>query len=162
MPDDVHRYELIDGALLVTPAPNYRHQTASVNLLVLLHAACPTGLRVLSAPFDVVLADDTGVQPDLLVARRADFTEKNLPVPPLLAVEILSPSTRAIDLLLKRERYERAAVASYWVVDPIEPSLTAWELRDRAYEQVAHAVGDQAWTAKAPYPLTVVPSKLVD
>jgi Uma2 family endonuclease len=133
-----------------------------VNLLVALHAACPPGLRVLSAPLDVILAEDTGVQPDLLVAPRADFTEKNLPGPPLLAVEVLSPSTRSIDLLLKRERYERAGVPSYWVVDPVEPSLTAWELRDGSYEQVVQVVGTQSWTPTTPYSLTIVPSRLLD
>ena len=162
MPDDGHRYELIDGALLVTPAPSVRHQTVSTNLLVALHAACPAGLRVLTAPLDVVLTEDTAVQPDLVVAHRSDFSEKNLPGPPLLAVEILSPSTRSIDLLLKRERYERAGVPSYWVVDPVEPSLTAWELRDATYEQIAHVLGDRSWTATAPYSVTIVPSALPD
>jgi len=161
MPDDGHRYELIDGALIVTPAPSPLHQIASAELLVTLHAACPAQLRVLTAPLDVVLADDTGVQPDLLVARRADFTERNLPVAPLLAVEILSPSTRLIDLNLKKARFERAGVASYWVVDPEVPSLVAWELRDGVYVQVVEVSGDEAWTAAAPYAVTVVPSALV-
>jgi Uma2 family endonuclease len=162
MPDDGHRYELVDGALLVTPAPSILHQTVSAHLLVALHAACPPRLKVLTAPVDVVLAEDTGVQPDLLVARRTDFTDKNLPGPPLLAVEILSPSTRSIDLLLKRERYERAGVASYWVVDPIEPSLFAWQLRDATYQQVARVTSDEPWTATAPYPVTIVPSALLE
>lgn len=158
MPDDGHRYELVDGALLVTPAPSILHQTVSAHLLVALHAASPPGQRVLTAPVDVVLADNTCVQPDLLVARRTDFTEKNLPTPPLLAVEILSPSTRSIDLLLKRERYQRAGVASYWVVDPVEPRLTVWELRDAEYQQVADVAGDDRWTATRPFPVTIVPS----
>jgi Uma2 family endonuclease len=162
MPDDGHRYELIDGALIVTPSPSLRHQAASLELSVLLHAACPSDLRVLAAPFDVVLGDDTGVRPDLLVARRGDFTERNLPVAPLLAVEILSPSTRLIDLELKRARFERARVASYWVVDPELPTtLVAWELRDGVYVQVADVSGDKPWTASAPYSVTVVPNALL-
>jgi Uma2 family endonuclease len=161
MPDDGHRYELIDGVLLVTPAPSLRHQTVSMSLSTLLYASCPPALRLLAAPFDVVLTNDTGMQPDILVARRTDFTEKNLPVPPLLAVEILSPSTRSIDLLLKRERYERAGVPSYWVVDPVEPSLTAWELREGTYAQVARVTGDDPWTPTAPYVVTIAPSRLL-
>ena len=77
-----------------------------------------TGLHVGLAPFAVGLADDTEVQPDILVAPRAQFTERDLPAPPLLAVEVLSPSTRRVDLLLKRDRYEEAGIASYWIVDP--------------------------------------------
>jgi Uma2 family endonuclease len=100
MPDDGHRYELVEGALIVTPAPPRRHQRVLGEVFALLHASCPADLEVLLAPFDVRLADDTALQPDLLVARRADTTERNLPVAPRLAIEVLSPSTRLIDLNL--------------------------------------------------------------
>lgn len=49
---------------------------------------CPDELEVLLAPFDVAISDDTVMQPDLLVARRADFTNRDLPMAPLLAVEV--------------------------------------------------------------------------
>lgn len=160
MPDDGHRYELIDGALLVTPAPSVRHQRVSTWLLVLLDRACLPELEVFAAPLDVVLGPSTGVQPDLLVARRADLTEKNLSAAPLLVVEILSPSTRLVDLNLKRATYERAGIANYWVVDPMVPRLTAWELRDGAYAEVADVAGDESWTARTPYAVTVVPDAL--
>ena len=93
MPDDGHRYELFDGALVVTPAPSMLHQTVSIELAMVLRLACPPELKVLAAPLDVLLGKNTGVQPDLLVARLADLAEKNLPTAPLLAVEILSPRT---------------------------------------------------------------------
>ena len=60
------------------------------------------------APFDVALDDDTVLIPDVLVARREDLTHRNLPAAPVLAVEVLSPSTRRFDLQLKRDRYEEA------------------------------------------------------
>lgn len=161
MPDDGHRYELIDGALLVTPAPSPRHQRVSARLFQFLVAACPTGLEVLYAPLDVALADDTVLQPDLLVARPGDFTERDLPVPPLLAVEILSPSTRLIDLNLKRARYEQAGCPSYWVVDPDVLSITAWDLRERHYVEVARAEGDEPFDVRRPFELSVLPSALV-
>lgn len=160
MPDDGHRYELIDGALVVTPAPSLRHQTVSGELFVLLHSACPPGLRVLAAPFQVSLSEDTGVQPDLVVAARDAFSEKDLPGAPLLAVEILSPSTRLLDLNLKKERFEEAGVPSYWVVDPAAPRLVAWELHEGAYTLVADVAGDESWTARTPYPVTIVPEQL--
>jgi Uma2 family endonuclease len=87
-------------------------------------------VRALVAPLDVVLADDTVVQPDVLVARRDDFTERDLPVAPVLAVEVLSSSTRRIDVSLKRARYEAAGCPSYLVVDPDRPSLTARVLQE--------------------------------
>jgi Uma2 family endonuclease len=162
VPDDGHRYELIDGALIVTPAPRPRHQTAVLELAIALRDACPAELKVLIAPLDVVLADDTVLQPDVLVTRRADLSERDLPVPPLLAVEVLSPSTRLIDLNLKRARYEAAGCPSYWVIDPDEPSLVAWELRDAAYVEVAHVVGEETFRAARPYGVNVCPAQLVE
>ena len=160
MPDDGHRYELIDGTLVVSPAPSFAHQRAVANLYVLLDHACPPDLVVMLAPFAVGLADDTEVQPDLLVAPRSQFTAKDLPGPPLLAVEVLSPSTRRVDLLLKRDRLQAAGVPSYWLVDPDEPALTALELVVGSYVEVARVAGDQAWTATQPFAVTVVPSTL--
>ncbi len=92
MPDDGNRYELIDGTLLVSPAPNWAHQEMGASLYVLLRGHCPRDLRVLIAPFAVRTASDSEVQPDVLVARYTDLTLKNLPVAPLLAVEVLPRS----------------------------------------------------------------------
>ncbi len=162
MPDDGHRYELIDGILVVTPAPSIRHQSTSAEIFALLRQACPSDLQVLFAPLDVALTDDTVMQPDLLVARRCDFTERDLPAAPLLAVEVLSPSTRRVDLTLKRSRYEAAGCAAYWVVDPEGPSLVAWELVDGLYVEVADVTGDESFTASQPYDVVVVPARLLD
>ena len=162
LPDDGHRYELIDGSLIVSPSPRYRHQTVVGNLHLLLRQGCPAGLQVMLAPFAVGLANDTEVQPDLLVAPRSQFTERDLPGPPLLAVEVLSPSTRRVDLLLKRDRYEAAGLPSYWLVDPDLPSLTVLELEDGRYVERARAAGDEVATLRLPYPLEVVPSRLLD
>ena len=162
MPDDGHRYELIDGVLIVTPAPSYRHQDAVGHLYLLLSLACPAQLNVLLAPFDVALAEDTLMQPDLLVARRDAFTARDLPAAPLLAVEVLSPSTRRIDLTLKRSRLEAAGCGSYWVVDPEAPALTAWDLRDGSYVEVGSVAGRETFSARLPFPVDVVPDSLVD
>lgn len=162
VPDDGHRYELIDGVLIVSPAPSPRHQGMAGNLYLLLRAACPSELRVLFAPLAVALADDTELQPDLLVAPRSQFTRKELDGAPLLAVEVLSPSTRRIDLLLKRDRLQQAGARSYWLVDPEGPAVTVLELQDGAYVEVAHVVGEQAHEARLPFPVRLVPVELLD
>jgi Uma2 family endonuclease len=162
MPDDGHRYELIDGTLVVTPAPSPRHQTVVGELHFILKAACPPDLKVLFAPVDVVLAVDTVVQPDVLVARRVDFTKQDLPVAPLLAIEVASPSTRLFDLQLKQKRYEKAGCPNYWVVDPDIPSLRAWELRNGEYQEIASVTGDEPFEASLPFPVNIVPRGLLD
>jgi Uma2 family endonuclease len=160
MPDDGHRYELIDGSLIVTPGPLLRHQDVVLNLAVLLKAACPPDLKVVVAPVDVVIGEDTVMQPDVLVARREDFNLRELPTAPLLAVEVFSPSTRRIDLMLKFSRLQEAGCESYWVIDPDTPELVAWQMRDGAYVQVAKAAGDERTELTAPFEVSVVPADL--
>lgn len=162
MPDDGHRYELIDGTLVVTPAPSWGHQGVSSELNSILKDACPPELRVFYAPMDVVLTKKTVLQPDLLVARRSDLGAHDLPTVPLLAVEILSPSTRHIDLGLKRSRYEAAGCPSYWVIDPSVPSIMAWELVDGRYELAGEATGDQDLELTKPYPVKINPARLLE
>lgn len=162
LPDDGHRYELIDGSLIVSPAPRLGHQTMVGNLYVLLRAACPVDLQVILAPFAVALADDTEVQPDLLVAPRAQFTDKELPGPPLLAVEVLSPSTRRVDLLLKRDRLQSAGVPSYWLVDPETLTVTVLELQEGTYREVAVVGGDEVVEVQRPFSVRIEPARLLD
>lgn len=162
MPDDGHRYELIDGMLLVSPAPRERHQEVLGNLYVLLKSTCPAHLKVLLAPFAVALADDTEVQPDILAAPRSQFTDTELPGPPLLAIEVLSPSTRRVDLLLKRDRYQAAGIPSYWIVDPDAPAVTVLELVAGTYQEVARAEGSQPFEVRQPFPLRIVAADLLD
>lgn len=161
MPDDGHRYELIDGILIVSPAPRMVHQRAVVSLVVLLDATCPDDFEVFTAPFDVALADDTVMQPDVLVCRVSDLTERDLPAAPVLAVEVLSPSTRGIDLLLKKDRLQRAGCQHYWVVDPDVPALTAWTLTDGVYTEAASVTGDERLVVSDPYDLELTPNGLV-
>lgn len=136
LPDDGLRYELVDGTLLVSAAPSRQHQRVLGNLYVLLREACPPDVEVFFAPTDYQPTSTRSLQPDLLVVTRADLGLKAVTMPLALAVEVLSPSSRSIDLVLKRELYEQAGVQSYWVVDPDELTLRAWVLQDgRLVEQ---------------------------
>lgn len=154
------KYELVDGQLLVSSAPSREHQRASRGLFRLLDAGCPPELELLYSPVDFRPTPRRSLEPDLLVFRRADATGKAITRGLLLAVEVLSPSTRSVDLILKRALYEEAQVPSYWVVDADEPSIVVWELHDGAYVEAGRAVGDEALELTAPYPVTVVPTAL--
>jgi Uma2 family endonuclease len=165
-PEDGRRYELVDGNLIVSAAPGRLHQRAVFRLAKALDAVCPADYETLIAPFGVVFADDTELQPDVLVARRADLTAANLPAPPALAVEVMSKSSRMIDSHVKRERFERAGTPAFWLVDPVarpaEARLVAWELGpDGTYREVANVLGDDAYSATLPFPVRISPADLV-
>lgn len=162
MPEDGHRYELVDGSLFVTPGPNLRHQTCLLSLAVLMHGARPPGYTVLFAPFAYRPSTVTELQPDLLVAMTVDFGPDRIERPPLLVVEVASPSTRRYDLGTKRLAYQDAGVAAYWLVDPDEPGLTVLHLEEGRLVEHARVAGDEPYRAGHPYAVTVVPARLVD
>jgi Uma2 family endonuclease len=160
LPDDGLQYELADGVLLVTPAPRPRHQRASRRLLVLLDRLVPDDMEVFFAPLDFQPTRIRSLQPDLLVVRRSDVGELNITAPLLLAVEVLSPSTRAKDLILKKGLYEDSGVSSYWVLDPDEETLVAWDLVDGRYVEAARLRSDEVFTTDRPFPLTTAVAAL--
>ena len=162
MPDDGRRYELVDGVLIVSPAPQLPHQVVLTELIVLLHGACPPGLFVVARP-GVRMSVDTELIPDLVVIRQDQLAERWVTRPPLLAVEIQSPSTALFDLNTKKAVYERFSIESYWVVvpDADHPELIAFELRDGRYQQVARVAGGKPFRAQRPFPVEVVPAHLV-
>lgn len=161
LPDDGLRYELIDGTLIVSPAPIPVHQRVIGKLFTLLQAACPPDLEVFLSPLDFQPNPRTSVQPDLLVVRDGDMNPKNLNVAPLLAIEVLSPSSKRRDLMLKHSVYAECGVGSYWVVDPEEVSLRAWQLVDGYYTDAGYARGEQTITLDQPYPVTIAPAQLM-
>lgn len=160
MPDDGQRYELLDGEILVSPAPRVIHQNAVLALAVTLRAALPDGLRVLIAPVDVRFSAKRQLQPDVLVVVDGPLDVPRIEDPPLLVIEVLSRSTRSRDLIGKRAAYQDAGVPSYWVVDTAVPSLMALQLVDGSYREQT-VTGDSAYDATSPFPVRVVPADLV-
>lgn len=162
MPDDGNRYELIDGTLLVSPAPGLNHQTVVGKLYIALDAACPDDMHTLVAPFAVRPSQTTELQPDVLVSRLDDFTDKLLPVAPMLAVEVISPSSVLSDLNYKKAAHQRLGVPNYWVITPEEPTLIAFELDEAGiYHQVAEVKGEEAFETRRPFPVRIVPVDLL-
>jgi Uma2 family endonuclease len=162
MPDDGHRYELLDGTLIVSPAPGLPHQRVAVTLCHALELACPEDLIVFPN-VGMRLGARSALEPDAVVARRADVSGVRLTRPPLLVAEILSPDSALRDLNLKKAAYERFGVPSYWVIDPDldRPSLRAFQLVDGEYREAADVAGDAAFCAEEPFRVEIVPSRLV-
>jgi Uma2 family endonuclease len=159
MPDDGHRYELMDGTLVVSPRPTTVHQFVAMRLAAALDKACPDGLCVVPEPA-VQLDPATELSPDLVVVRLGDVGGAKFAVPPLLVVEVRSPATALIDLNRKKAAYEKFGVPSYWVVDPepARPELTVFELRGAGY--ILEATSTQPLTVARPFTVTVAPAEL--
>ena len=141
-PDDGKRHELIDGEHYVSPSPNRRHQTVSMNLIRVLDSLIRAQRlgELVHAPFDVVLSWHDVVEPDLLfvsAARLSVLTAANVQGPPDLAVEILSPSSHRYDEVLKRDLYERAGIAEYWLVDPEAETVKVFRREGERYGRAA-------------------------
>lgn len=131
LPIDGRRHELIGGELLVTPAPNTKHQRVSLRLARLLGDFVEEHRlgEVFAAPYDVVLSPVDVVQPDLVfvsTGRSSQVTESNLQGAPDLVVEIVSDGSRRTDEIVKRGLYSRSGVAEYWVIDPVIDSVKVY------------------------------------
>lgn len=137
-PDDGQRYEVIDGDLVVTPAPTTTHQAVSKRIqfqLMLQIEARGRGV-VFNAPVDVIFSKTQCVQPDLVVvasARTGIITPRGIEGAPDLVVEILSPSTDAIDRVRKMKLYVERGVREYWIVDATNHSVEVFEPGEDGY-----------------------------
>ena len=160
-PDDGNRYEILDSALVMTPAPNRAHQRAVHRLAVLLDGpACELGYEVFTAPFAWRIGPGQVPEPDVLVAAPAATTERAVEGPPALVIEVLSPTGQARDLYEKRRVYAQGGAAWYWIVDPATPRLTVLHLVRDAYEQSAYVEGDDVYETREPFRVRVVPLEL--
>jgi Uma2 family endonuclease len=142
LPNDGMRHELIDGEHFVTPSPAWTHQQIVGNLhrLIANHVRANRLGVIFVAPLDVVLTEHDVVEPDVIFFTPESFNrhigERVAEGPPDLAVEVLSPSTRRRDEILKRRLYERMGVGEYWIVDPEIESLKVFRLNAGKYERM--------------------------
>lgn len=158
LPEDGNRYEVVDGELLVTPAPSFDHQEAAGRMLIALQAYLNGGSvgAVVMSPADIELDPATLVQPDVFVVpleggrrpkRWVDI--RGL----LLAIEVLSPSTARADRTIKRRRYQRAGVPEYWVVDLDARLVERWRPDDVRPEVLTEKLAWQPDASKPPFEL---------
>ena len=156
LPDDGRRYELIGGAIVMTPAPEPVHQRVSRKLAALIEAALPPGYELFAAPIDYDLPGGQRVEPDLIVVPDAGVGPKRLAGPALLVVEIVSPGSRLNDRVTKRAAYAEAGVPAYWIVDPSSGQLLALRLVGGDYEPYADTTGPVALDWPVTVSFTVV------
>ncbi len=152
LPNDGKRYEIIDGALFVTPAPRRPHQKVGGNLYYYLTDFVKSHRlgEVYFAPFDVVFSQYDVVQPDILYvsnSRASLLTDKNVQGAPDLVVEILSESTAAIDRTTKLKLYARFGVEEYWTFDPEGPSAEVYRRQAGGLELVSRLQANDSLTS---------------
>jgi Uma2 family endonuclease len=140
LPNDGKRHELIDGEHFMAPSPNTRHQRVLSRLHYALMAFLdghPLG-ELFIAPYDVVMSPHDVCEPDLVFVskdRSSIVTDSNIQGVPTLLVEVLSPETRKLDEVYKRERYAQFGVQEYWIIDPDIDIIKIFRLTEQGYGQ---------------------------
>lgn len=137
--NDDQRYEIIDGNLLMAPAPDTWHQDWSRELFHNIdeHVRASRLGKVYFAPVDVVLDDENTVQPDIVFIAAANLNiiqKRAIFGTPDLLIELISPSSVKRDRYDKRDLYARFGVKEYWIGDPANKSLEILTLKEGRYE----------------------------
>jgi len=132
-PDDGKRHEIIDGDHFMSPSPSIKHQRVSRNLEWIIESFLRKEKigEIFNAPCDVILSDCDIVVPDLVYVskeHKSIITEANIQGVPDLIVEILSPSCRNYDRVLKKDLYEAFGVKEYWIIDLDEDAVEVYRL----------------------------------
>jgi len=134
---ETSRYQLVEGDLLISPGPSFRHQKLVARLFNALYNFAERRKRgdVLSAPIDVILSEENVFQPDIVFispGRRSIIAPEGLRGAPDLCVEVLSARSEEIDRTVKRLLYAKYGVEEYWIVDPEKNRVEIYRLQENA------------------------------
>ena len=157
LPEGPPHPQLIDGVLIVRGSTRHRHAMVVDHLDIALNAACPPHHQVIPGGREWVIDDRTLLVPDLMVydPTLVDHDD-GLLAPPLLVVEVLSPTTRRHDLVHKRHAYARGGCDRYWIVDPVGPWFLALErTEDGTYRAEADLDRHGTLLTERPFPLSI-------
>lgn len=160
LPEDGERYEIVDGVLYMAPSPNRWHQDAvlMISHYLLTHVKLKGLGQVFVAPFDVELASNNVVQPDIIVVLNAGqekVKDTRIIGAPDLVVEVASPATATYDRRVKYDAYAQAGIPEYWIADPAAKTVEVLVLEAGVY----HSQG--VFRGKATLPSTIVPDFVV-
>jgi Uma2 family endonuclease len=170
LPDDGHRYEIVDGSLLVSPAPPMTHQIAADRLADMLLDAAPGGVEVVTATAVDITATSPALGPqapvpDVVVVGPGAWQRPGLyvwPVDVLLLVEVESPNTSR-DRILKPHLYAAAGIPAYWRVEltgPDTPAIVRYELAGDVYREVGTVRAGETVVVDGPFGVELRPGEL--
>ncbi len=138
---DGERAELIDGQIYYMAPPNTRHQRILnyINTEINMYIRKNNGeCEVFPAPFAVFLNDDdmNYVEPDIsVICDKNKISDKGCQGAPDWVIEIISPSSRAMDYFTKLFQYQKSGVREYWIVDPIKQRVTVYFFEKELVEE---------------------------
>jgi Uma2 family endonuclease len=138
---DGERAELIDGQIYYMAPPNTRHQRMLnyINTEINMYIRKNNGeCEVFPAPFAVFLNDDdmNYVEPDIsVICDKNKISDKGCQGAPDWVIEIISPSSRAMDYFTKLFQYQKSGVREYWIVDPIKQRVTVYFFEKELVEE---------------------------
>jgi Uma2 family endonuclease len=135
LPDDGNQYELVNGVLVMVPAPTFEHQDCVTSLAARLRAFADQNQsgKVIVAPIDVILDDEEICQPDIIFIASGSATvvrHGRVMGAPSLAVEVTSPGTAARDYGPRKGLFARYGVREYWIVDPDRHAFEFYALEE--------------------------------
>jgi Uma2 family endonuclease len=143
--------ELIDGELVEVEVPRVTHERIVATLIRLLgNWAAEHGGMVLASGYKVRITNRRGVMPDVQFFRRGNepAADQDLGLTrgrPDLAVEVISPSSRRYDRVLKARWYASVGVPEYWVVDPEARTIEGLVLEEGRWTIATTATGDESF-----------------
>ena len=140
LPETTAPTELLEGEVVVSPAPKVSHQIALSNLVSLIKSLIPDGI-VLFAPTDVYFDESNVVQPDLFWISESNsdcqlIEDSYWRGAPDLIIEVLSPGSARRDKHDKFNLYQQHGVAEYWIADPAYQVIEVWQLTDGEYKRI--------------------------
>jgi Uma2 family endonuclease len=139
--------EIINGSIIMSPAPTPEHQRVIRDLSFQLHSFVNTANigEILFSPCDVFLDEHANaVQPDIIFITKGKLSiiqEESIHGSPDMIIEVLSPGNPQQDWVKKKELYERFRISEYWLVDPVTKDTTGFALVDGIYRSCGQFKG---------------------
>jgi Uma2 family endonuclease len=161
LPESRRRYEIIDGALHVSPTQRLNHQRVAMKLMRLLEDRLEgAGLGIVVGPITLHLRDELVLEPDVVFIRSERLSiadpEGHVHGAPDLVVEVLSPGSASYGRNLKRKRYFEAGVGELWIVDLKRRRIDVWRAGGREADEVADNLGWSVGKRRFAIPLAEV------
>ena len=161
LPADGHRYEIVDGSLLVTPPPSGDHQTVAANVCFHLRLRALKGWRVVHQVG--LRASGSNFVPDVVVLRpqsqRGNVWFDGSDV--ALVVEVASPSTETTDRGVKEAKYAQAGIPVHWRVG-LDGTVSVMSLPVDTYRDVATVRSGEILAGDEPFRIEIDPSAFTE